>query len=92
MLDCALYYYYMKPVGKVVHYYDRIGVAIIELSDTLRSGDQIKIKGAKTEFEQTVQSLQMEHVSVEMARAGQTVGLKIAERTNEGAVVYKTEE
>lgn len=82
----------MKPVGKVVHYYDRIGVAIVELSDTLRVGDKIKITGNKTEFEQVVQSLQVEHAEVREARPGQTVGLKVAERTNEGATVSKVEE
>ncbi len=82
----------MKPVGKVVHYYDRIGVAIIELSDTLRSGDRIKIQGNKTEFEQVVQSMQMEHADTREAHSGQTVGLKVAERTNEGATVSKMEE
>jgi len=37
-----------KEIGKVTHYFSRIRVAGIELSDELAVGDTILIKGATT--------------------------------------------
>jgi translation elongation factor EF-Tu-like GTPase len=77
-----------KPVGKVTHYYNRLGVAVIELSDTLRVGDTIRIKGGNREVEQPVESMEMEHQKVEEAQAGQSIGLKVVERVREEDKVY----
>ena len=82
----------MKEVGKVTHYYGKIGVAIVALSDGLVVGDKIKIEGNRTESEQTVDSLQVEHQAVQAAKRGDTVGLKVVEKVNEGAMVYKLED
>ena len=81
----------MNEVGKVTHYYGKIGVAIIELSGSLKVGDKIKVEGNRTEFEQPVQSLEVDRKSVESAKKGDVVGLKVVERVNEGAAVYKLE-
>lgn len=77
-----------KPVGKIVHYYSNLGVGIIELSDSLKVGDQIHIKGKTTDFEQTVESMQIEHESVQEAKKGDVIGLKVRERVREGDEVY----
>lgn len=82
----------MKPIGKVTHYYDKLGVAIIELTDSLKTGDKIKIEGGKNEFEQTVEEMQVEHKPVSSAARGDVVGLKVKEKTREGALVLKMEE
>ena len=82
----------MKPIGKITHYYDKIGVAIIELSADLKVGDKIKIEGGKNEFDQTVDELQMDHKSVSSAGASDVVGLKVNQKTREGALVLKMEE
>lgn len=79
----------MQEVGKVTHYYGRIGVAIIELSDGLRVGDRIKIQSKTGESEQTVDSMEVEHRPVEEAKKGDVIGLKVPERTVEGAKVYR---
>lgn len=78
-----------NEVGKVVHYYDKIGVAIIELSDTLAVGDTIKIKRGDTEFQQSVKSLQVEHQDVQSGKKGDQVGVKTEQKVREGAIVYK---
>lgn len=80
-----------KLVGKVVHFYNRISVAVVELYDTLSLGDKIVIRGKRTNFEQTVDSMEIEHQKVERAEAGQKVGLKVIERVREGDFVYKVE-
>ncbi len=79
----------MKEVGKVTHYFTRISVAVVELTDTLSVGDKILIKGATTNFEQTVESMQIEHENVNVAHSGQSIGLKVNQRVREGDRVYK---
>ena len=80
-----------KEVGKVKHYYTKLGVAVIELSDSLKTGDKIKIKGATSDFEQPVESMQIEHDKIEEAKAGQSIGMKVKEHVREHDVVYKLE-
>ncbi|OHA09669.1 MAG: translation elongation factor-like protein [Candidatus Sungbacteria bacterium RIFCSPLOWO2_01_FULL_60_25] len=79
----------MDEVGKVTHYFGKIGVAIVALSGDLKVGDRVKVEGNRTEFEQTVDSMEVDRKPVEAAGRGQAVGIKIVERTNEGATVYR---
>ena len=79
----------MKPVGKVTHYYDKIGVAIVELATGLKVGDKIKFEGHGSDFEQTVSSMQVEHDKVEVAEPGMSIGMKVSEPVREHDLVYK---
>ena len=79
----------MKKVGKVTHYYDNIGVVILELSAALKVGDKIKFEGHGADFEQEVTSLQVNHEQVEKASAGEMVGLKADQKVKEGTKVEK---
>ncbi|MBI2005233.1 MAG: translation elongation factor-like protein [Candidatus Aenigmarchaeota archaeon] len=81
-----------KLVGKITHYYNKIGVAIIELEDDLQYGDKISIEGTVTNIQQTVDSMQIEHDAVKNARKGDAVGLKVKDVVRPGDVVYKVEE
>lgn len=81
-----------KPVGKVAHFFNKISVAIIELEDELNIGDKISIEGKHGAFEQTVDSMQIEHKTVETAKAGEAIGLKVSERAGEGDQVFKITE
>jgi len=81
----------MKKVGTVTHYYGKIGVAIVELSDTLKVGDRIKFENG-AELEQAVDSMQIEHEQVEKAKKGDMVGLKVDQKVHEGATVSLVEE
>ena len=76
-------------VGKVTHYFGKIEVGIIELSKELKVGDTIHIKGSTTDFEQKVESMQIEHENVEKAKKGDAIGLKVKEKAREGDEVYK---
>lgn len=80
-----------KLVGKVTHYYNKIGVAIVELEDDLAYGDSISIEGATTNIQQTVDSMQIEHEPVKAAHKGDAVGLKVSDAVRPGDVVYKVE-
>lgn len=81
-----------KLVGKVTHYFTKIGVAVVELLDTLKTGDKISIEGATTNFEQKVESMQIEHKPVEEAKKGDSIGLKVEDRVREGDLVYRVVE
>jgi len=76
-------------VGRVTHFFPKISVAVIELTKPLSVGDTIVIKGPTTDFEQVVESMQIEHKNVQQAKAGQSIGLKVAERVREKDMVYK---
>jgi len=79
----------LKEVGRVTHYFSKIGVAVLELSDKLSVGDRILIRGMTTNVEQTVDSMQIDRVDIESAEAGKSVGLKVEDRVREGDSVYK---
>lgn len=78
-----------KLVGKVSHYFTKIGVGVIELSDELKVGDRISIEGATTNLQQTVESMEIEHRKVMVAGKGKSIGLKVEQRVREGDLVYK---
>jgi len=78
-----------KPIGKVSHYYTNIGVAVVELSKALAKGDKIQIKGATSDFKQTVASMQIEQDKIEKAKKGQSIGLKVKKHVRQNDVVYK---
>ena len=78
-----------KLVGKIAHYYTKIGVCVIELSEDLKVGDMISIEGATTNVQQTVSSMQVEYQNLPGAKAGQSVGLKVLQKVREGDLVYK---
>ena len=79
----------LEEVGKISHYFAKIEVAVIDLTAPLSVGDSITIKGATTDFEQTVDSMQIEHENVKTAKAGDSIGLKVKERVRESDIVYK---
>ena len=65
-------------LGKVTHYFTKIGVAIIEITDgNVKVGDELHFKGHTSDFKQKVSSLQIEHENVEIAEPGQSIGMKV---------------
>lgn len=77
-------------VGEVTHYYEKIKVAIISLESDLKVGDKIKfVRGGEDLFEQTVDSIQVEHQNIDSAKASDVVGLKVENEVKEGAEVFK---
>jgi len=78
-----------KLIGEITHYFGKIEVAVIKLEDILKVGDTIKIVGGGVEFTQPVESMQIEHEQVQEAKAGESIGLKVAQKVKEGYKVYK---
>ncbi len=78
-----------KPIGKVIHYFDKALVAVISLDGALKVGDNIKIVRGENEFEMSVDSMQIDHEPVDGAKKGEDVAIKLTESTKAGAKVYK---
>ena len=78
-----------KLVGEVNHFYNRIGVAVIDLVDALQVGDQVHFFGRSTDFRQAVLSMQIEHESISEAGKGQEIAIKVERRVRNHDKVYK---
>lgn len=76
-------------VGRVTHYFGRIGVAVVKLSAPLSQGDTVHFRGKSTDFMQTLESMRIEHHPVREAKAGDEVAIKVLNRVHEGDEVYQ---
>lgn len=78
-----------KLIGKITHYFNKISVGIIEITDgELKVGDTIHIKGHTSDFTQPVTSMQLEHASIEKAKKGDAIGIKVDSPVHEHDEVY----
>lgn len=79
-----------KKIGRVTHFYDKIGVAIIDLSAPLKMGDKVTFKrGGEDVGEQVVESMQIEKEAIKTAKKGDVVGMHVDTPVKEGAEVFK---
>ena len=79
-----------EKIGVVTHYFGKIGVAAIKLTDgPLKVGDTICIKGHTSDFAQPVESMQLEHESVQSAGIGQEIGMRVKEHARQHDEVFK---
>lgn len=78
-----------KSLGKIDHYFDKIGVAAMTLGDSLKVGDTIRIEGGSVAFAQQIASMQIDHESVNTAKKGDEVGFKVKQKVREGYRVFK---
>ena len=78
-----------KLVGKITHFFPKINVAVVELSAELKVGERISIEKDGEAFEQVVDSMQVEHKNIPVAKAKMSIGMKVAQPVKEGSQVYK---
>lgn len=77
-------------IGAVSHYWGKIGVAGVDITDgELAVGDEIRIRGATTDFTQIVESMQIDMQNIEKAQKGDSIGLKVDRKARDGDEVYK---
>ncbi|UCD40901.1 MAG: hypothetical protein JSV69_09925 [Chloroflexota bacterium] len=76
-------------IGEVTHFYNRIGVAVVDLSGPIKIGDQVHFFGRSTDFRQEVQSMQIEHESITEAGEGQEIAIKVERRVRNHDKIYK---
>lgn len=78
-----------KPIGEVTHFYSNLNVAIVKFNKKVDVGMKLHFKGATTDFEESLKSMQFDHQPIESAKKGQQVGIKIKEKVREGDSVYE---
>jgi len=78
-----------KEIGKITHYYSHLSVGIIELTDALKLGENIHIKGHSSDFTQGIDSMQVEHANVPEAKTGDVIGIKLLQKVHPHDKVYK---
>jgi len=78
-----------KLIGEITHYFGKISVAVIKLTDVLKIGDEIRIAGGDVDFIQKVDSMEVDREKIEQAKLGDSVGLKVKEKVRDGYKVYK---
>lgn len=78
-----------KRVGTISHYFNKIGVAVIETSHRMQAGERVSIEGATTNFKQKVRSMQHNNKKIEVATRGKSIGLKVNHKVRRKDIVYR---
>ncbi len=79
-------------IGEVIHFYNKIQVAVLRISEPIKLGDRLHFLGAHTDFLQEVRSMQIEHQPIEEAEAGSEVAVKVDQRVRRGDSVFRLSE
>lgn len=78
----------LDQVGVVTHYYDKIGVAIVKASKAIKAGEKLRFGDEEKGFEQAADSMQFDHKTIDVAKKGQEVGIKVDQKAKEGTPVF----
>lgn len=78
-----------KPIGEVTHYYGDLKVAVVKFNKKFKAGDKVHFKGATTDFEQVIDSMQFDHKDVDEAAKGKEIGVKVKDKVRAGDEVYE---
>lgn len=70
-------------IGIVTHYFPKVNAAVVKLKKPLSVGDKVMIKGTTTQFEQKIESMQIDHVVISKAKKGDEIGLEVKDRVRE---------
>lgn len=81
-----------RRIGTVTHYFDRIGVAAITLTERLRVGDRIRVTGNTTDFVTTVDRMQVDHADVSAAAPGDDVAVHVGQKARAHDAVLQIED
>ncbi|MEX2054091.1 MAG: translation elongation factor-like protein [Candidatus Colwellbacteria bacterium] len=78
-----------KSIGEVTHYYGNLKVAVVKFSRKVKVGEKVYFKGATTDFEQKLDSIQFDYKEIEEASKGKEVGIKVKDKVRAGDEVYE---
>ena len=81
-----------KEIGRITHFYDKISVGVVKLSGSLKVGDKVHVQGAHDDFEQVVESMQLEHKDIKSAKKEQAIAIKVDKPVHDNDKVFKVEE
>jgi len=78
-----------KIIGKVEQFFEKISVAAIKLDDSLNIGDIIEIGNNIESIKQKVESIEINKKSIEHAKKGEHIGIKLKWKVNKNDTVFK---
>lgn len=78
-----------KQIGTVDHFFGNISVGMIKLTDALKVGDRIRIKGNTSDFTQDISSMQIDRVPAQEAKGGDIISIKVDQKVRKDDIVYK---
>ena len=78
-----------KQVGTVDHFFDKISVGMIKLTDAVKVGDKLRIKSKAADFVQEISSMQINRVPAQEGKAGDVISVKVDQKVRAGDMVYK---
>ena len=78
-----------KKIGKIIHYFAKLKVGVIKLSDKLKIGDNIRVLGGETDFDQSIKSIEIDKKKLKKADKGDLIGVKFNQKVRKGYNVYK---
>ena len=64
-----------QEIGKVINYFEHVGVAAIKLIGNVKLGDTLWFVGGEKDFTEVVDSIQIHKDKVKKADAGESMGL-----------------
>jgi len=78
-----------KKIGEITHFFGKLKVGVVKISNTLSVGDNIRIVGGETDFDQSVQSIEVDGKKINKTKKGDLVGLKFFQKVKKGYKAYK---
>lgn len=78
-----------KEIGVISNYFDHVQAAAIKLKTALKVGDTLHIKGGEVDFEQKIDSMQIDRKDVKKAKKGDEIGIKVEQKVRKGYKVFK---
>ncbi len=79
----------LEVLGKITHFFPHVNAGVIKLEKPVSAGQEIYIKGHTTDFKEKIESMQIERVPVQEAKAGDEIGVLVKKRVRAGDTVYK---
>lgn len=78
-----------EHIGTITHYFGKPGVGVVKLDAAVKVGDMLQFRGNTTDFQQKLESMEVDHAAVESAEPGAEVAFKVSERVRQGDEVYR---
>jgi putative protease len=79
-----------QQVGTVTHYFNGPQVAVVKLdAGELNVGDEVRFTGHTSDFRERITSMEIDHVKVEHAKAGQEIAIQVEARVRQHDKVLK---
>ena len=82
-----------EQVAVIVKFFAKPSVAALEVtSGNIKNGDLLRYKGHTTDFTEEITSMEIDNQTVDEAKVGDLIGVKVKERVRENDKVYKVVE